>query len=264
VLSGALVCAAASLLCWPGARPGDRLADRSARPDRAAFRRVPADRLPVAAAAGVAVIVGIASTPLVAVLAAAGVLAAGRAWNRRRLAAVDDRRVRGLAEALAGFAADLRAGRTVGEAALAAAADCPDGVTAEALGRAIRAPEAALEPPRGGGSWEDAVGRIAAGVRLSARTGCSLAAVACVVEDDLRARLRQQHDLRTAVAAPQASAVLLAALPALALAMGSGIGADPWGVLTTTPVGNALLVLGVGLEAAGLTWSSRLVRRVLP
>jgi tight adherence protein B len=88
--------------------------------------------------------------------------------------------------------------------------------------------------------------------------------VAGAVEDDLRSRLRHQQDLRTAVAAPQASAILLAALPLLALAMGSGIGADPWGVLTTTPVGNLLLVLGVGLETAGLAWSSRLVRHALP
>jgi tight adherence protein B len=76
--------------------------------------------------------------------------------------------------------------------------------------------------------------------------------------------VRQQQDLRTAVAAPQASALLLAALPLLALAMGSGIGADPWHVLAATPVGNLLLIVGVGLEAAGLAWSSRLVQRALP
>jgi tight adherence protein B len=64
-------------------------------------------------------------------------------------------------------------------------------------------------------------------------------------------------------AGPRASAALLAGLPLLALAMGGGIGARPWTVLTTTPVGQVLLVAGVALEAAGLAWSARLVRRAL-
>jgi len=213
-------------------------------------------------AATTAVIVGIGSTPVVAALAAGAVLGAGRAWERRRRRALDERRLRGLADALGGFAAELRAGRPVDDAALAACRTCPDDVTATGLARALRAPEAV--PSYGGGAWADALNRVAAGVRLSLRTGCSLAAVACAVEDDLRSRVRQQQDLRTAVAAPQASAALLAALPLLALAMGSGIGADPWHVLTRTPVGNLLLAVGAALEVAGLTWSSRLVRRVLP
>jgi tight adherence protein B len=45
--------------------------------------------------------------------------------------------------------------------------------------------------------------------------------------------------------------------------MGSGVGADPWGVLTTTATGQVLLVAGVALELAGLAWTGRLVRRVL-
>jgi tight adherence protein B len=261
VLSGVLACGAAALLCWPRPRGADRLVVRM-RPRRAAPHAVSPDRLAPAVAAGVAVIVGIASTPIVAALAAGGVLAGGRGWARRRQRTLDDRRVRGLADALAGFAAELRAGRPVDEAAVSAGASCPDGVTAEGLARALRAPEVTEASP-GGSPWEDALGRIAAGVRLSARTGCSLAAVACAVEDDLRARLLQQQDLSTAVAAPRMSALLLAALPVLALAMGSGVGADPWGVLTTTTVGNVLLVVGVGLEAAGLAWSVRLVRRAV-
>ena len=45
--------------------------------------------------------------------------------------------------------------------------------------------------------------------------------------------------------------------------MGSGVGADPWGVLTGTTAGQVLLVVGVALEAAGLAWSRRLVARAL-
>jgi tight adherence protein B len=100
-------------------------------------------------------------------------------------------------------------------------------------------------------------------VRLSERTGCSLAAVVAAVEDDLRARRRQRQELRSVTAGPRASAALLAGLPLLALAMGSGIGADPWAVLTTTGAGQLLLVLGVALEGVGLAWSARLVRRAV-
>ena len=260
MLSAALVCGAAALLCWPHGRRS-RTAGLLLRRD--AVRGLPVRPTVMTLAATAAVAGGIGSTPIVGALAAGAVLGVGRAWERRQARIVDERRVRGLADALAGFAADLRAGRPVDEAALAASRACPDEVTAEALGRALRVPEARA-PVSGNGAWAEAVARIAAGVRLSTRTGCSMAAVACAVEDDLRSRVRQQQDLRTAVAAPQASALLLAGLPLLALAMGSGIGADPWHVLLATPVGNLLLVVGVGLEAAGLAWSSRLVRRALP
>jgi tight adherence protein B len=86
--------------------------------------------------------------------------------------------------------------------------------------------------------------------------------VAGAVEDDLRARRRHRLELRSAVAAPRASAMLLAGLPVLGLAMGSGVGADPWEVLTTGS-GQLLLVVGVALEVAGIAWSGRLVRRVV-
>ena len=260
MLSVALASAAGALLCWPEPARSLLPAGPVRRPT---VSRLPA-RAPAVAGAVVAVGVGIASTPLVAARAAVAVIGGGRALGRRRARALDERRLRGLADALAGFAADLRAGRPVDEAVRSAGRACPDQRTAEALGRALHAPDAVAEPLPGSPAWQHAVSRTAAGVRLSTRTGCSMAAVACAVEDDLRARLRQQQELGTAVAAPQASALLLAGLPLLALAMGSGIGADPWRVLVTTPVGNLLLVIGAGLETAGLTWSARLVRRALP
>ena len=260
MLSAVLACAAASLLTWPRR---DRALLRRALVGRDVVRRMPARQTAPAVALATGIVVGIASTPVVAVLAAGAVLAAVRAWERRRASAVDERRVRGLADALAGFAADLRAGRSADEAALAASRACSDAVAAEALGRALRVPEAATAGALGSGPSAEAVSRIAAGVRLSARTGCSLATVAGAVEDDLRSRMRQKQELRIALAAPQASAALLAALPLLALAMGSGIGADPWHVLVATPVGNLLLLAGAALEVAGLTWSSRLVRRAV-
>jgi tight adherence protein B len=87
--------------------------------------------------------------------------------------------------------------------------------------------------------------------------------VAAAVEDDLRAQARVETELRAAVAGPRASAAVLAGLPVVGLGMGSGVGADPWRVLTTTGTGTVLLVAGVALEVAGVVWSGRLVRRAV-
>lgn len=214
---------------------------------------------PALAGVVVAGAVSVVSTVLVAVLAGACSVLAARAAIGRRVEDREERRLRGLLEALGALTAELRSGRTVEAASADAAKSCPDEGAAEALVRALRAPDLPL-PPSKGGAFTDAVERIAAAVRLSARTGCSLAAVLAAVEDDIRARLRHARELRTAIAGPRASAALLAGLPLLGLAMGAGIGADPWRVLTTTGTGQVLLVLGVALEMVGLAWTARLVR----
>ena len=261
-MSGALLCAALSLLLWPARRrvPGPTPPHWPTWAPRQVPRRF------VAAPAGLAaaVVAAAVSTPLVAVLGCGAAVVAVRTAQARGARVEEEGRLRSLAEVLGGLAADLRAGRPTAEAAAAAVASCRDRAARDALARALGAADPPVPAPPAAGRWTEAVARVAAGVRLSERTGCSLAAVACAVEDDLRARLQLQGELRAATAAPRASALLLAGLPVLAFAMGSGIGADPWRVLTTTPVGQVLLVVGVGLEAAGLAWTARLVRRAVP
>ncbi len=267
-MSAALVLLAAALLAWPGPETGRRrrlrrLTRRSAGPPTGAvsLAALPPSAwpLPVAALTGVAgAVVG---TPLVGVLAGAAAAAAARGLARARSLRRDEARLDGLADALGAVAAELRGGRPLEAATASAVADCPDDALARGLARALRAPAAAAATPDT--DLDVALARVAAAVLLSGRTGCSLAAVVAAVEDDLRARRRQRQELRSVTAGPRASAALLAGLPLLALAMGSGIGADPWAVLTTTAAGQVLLVVGVGLEAAGLAWSARLVRRAV-
>ncbi|MEX5719415.1 type II secretion system F family protein [Geodermatophilus maliterrae] len=264
-MTGALVLVATAVLLWPGrSAHRRRRLRRLTRAGRAHTRwaaSVPPSAWPGSAAVLAAVGGAVLSTPLVAALA--GVLAGGavRAVVRQRAHRRDDERLDALADALAALAAELRSGRPLEAATQAAVVVCADESSAGALARALRAPEASTPPARS--DLDRALERVAAAVLLSARTGCSLAAVAGAVEDDLRARRRQRLELRSATAGPRASAALLAGLPLLALAMGSGIGADPWAVLTTTAAGQVLLVLGVALEAVGLAWSARLVRRAL-
>ena len=261
-MSPALLCLAGALLCWPTGGRAARLAappPRRRAPDVGSLTRGRAAVLLPAAAAGSAGM--LLSTPLVAVLAAGCGAVAGRSARRRATDRAAQRATRALVEALGALAAELRAGRSLTEATVSATDNCPDPGTARSLGQVLRLGEP--PPAEHDDAPGRALGRVAAAVRLSARTGCSLAGVVTAVEDDLRARLHAEQELRSAVAGPRASAAVLAGLPLLGLLMGSGVGADPWRVLTTTGTGRVLLVLGVALELAGTAWSGRLVRRAV-
>ncbi|MGY2074673.1 type II secretion system F family protein [Blastococcus sp. SYSU DS0828] len=260
-MTAALLAAAGAALLWPDGRAVVRR--RLLRVTPAATgspSRLPP--LPLAAAVVAGGAGALLGTPLVAVLAAGCAALAARDRLARRRDAADAARQGVLADALAAFAAELRASRTLDEAVRAAAADCPDPQCAAALVRAVRAPvpAGAAEAP-GADGVAAALARLSAAVALSTRTGCSLAAVVAAVESDLRARLRRRRELLVATAGPRASARLLAGLPVLGLAMGAGIGADPWHVLTRTGTGQGLLVAGVLLEVAGIAWTGRLLRR---
>jgi tight adherence protein B len=260
-VTGALLAAALAVLLWPARRAGQRARRVAGGPALPLHRTwTAASRLPVTAAVGCTAVGAVLSTPLVA--AVGGVLAfvGARAWTGRIRVRRSEDRLRSLTEGLGALGAELRAGRSIGAATEAAVAACADDECGAALARALRAPGAAAPPD---GELGAALERVSAGVLLSARTGCSLAAVAAAVEDDLRAGQRLRQELRTATAGPRASAMLLAGLPVLGLAMGSGVGADPWRVLTTTGTGQVLLVVGVALELLGLVWSERLVRRAV-
>ena len=264
-MTAAALVAATAVLLWP-----DRRAERRSRLDGASMHvpRLPGvEALPapaLAASVGAAV-AAVLSTPLVALLAAVLAGVAARAVLARRRADRLGVQLQSLTEGLGALAAELRSGRPLSAATDAAVAACADEGSGRALARAVRAADAS--PPAAPGPADDVLGdslvRISAAVRLSTRTGCSLAAVLGAVEDDLRARRRQAEELRAATAGPAASAVVLAGLPVIGLAMGSGVGADPWHVLTATGTGQVLLVAGVALELAGLAWSRRLVRRAL-
>jgi len=203
------------------------------------------------------------STPLVAVLAGGCTALAARALAARRRSAAADGGLLELAGALGVLSAELRAGRSLDGAARAAAAACPTASTGRDLATVVGS-RAAGAPPDVGDVVDQDLARIGAAVELSVRSGCSLAAVLAAVEDDLRARHRHRAELRSATAGARASATVLAGLPVVGLAMGSGVGADPWRVLTTTGAGQVLLVVGVLLELAGIAWTARLTRRAVP
>jgi tight adherence protein B len=73
-------------------------------------------------------------------------------------------------------------------------------------------------------------------------------------EDAVRA------DLAASVAGSQASMLLLAALPLAGLALGTAIGARPWGWLFGRPVGWLVCLAAAVLDGAGLVWTRWLLR----
>jgi len=262
-MTGALLSTALAVLLWPDPRALRRSRMTAVTPKQPPGVRWRTDvPVPVAAATLATALGAIASTPLVAGLAGGVVFLLARGWTAGRAEYRSEQELRGLTEAVAVLAAELRSGQAVAAAADTAARACPDAEIGRALAVAVQAPSGV--PAHRDPGLRAALERIAAGASLSARTGCSLAAVLAAVEDDLRARSRFRLELRAATSGPRAGAAVLAGLPALGLAMGSGVGADPWRVLTTTPVGQALLVAGVVLEAAGVWWSRWLVGRAVP
>jgi tight adherence protein B len=97
--------------------------------------------------------------------------------------------------------------------------------------------------------------------QLGADTGTALAAVLDRVAVDLQAAQDHRHTVDTVLAGPRASALLLAGLPLVGIALGAAMGARPLSVLTGTTGGQLLCLVGVLLDVAGLLWMRRLLRR---
>jgi hypothetical protein len=88
-----------------------------------------------------------------------------------------------------------------------------------------------------------------------------LAAAVDRLEEGLRADQVLRQALAAELAGPRATAGLLAVLPAVGLLLAAALGADPLQVLLHTPLGLVCLVAGVGLDALGVVWTTRLVAR---
>nr|WSW71494.1 type II secretion system F family protein [Streptomyces sp. NBC_00995] len=199
------------------------------------------------------VIVGVAAVPLV------------RRWLRRRESRKErERRADGVVDLCGAVVGELRAGHQPGQALLVAVqvtgvlGGAGPGVSAAArfggdVPRALG--QAAGEPGLEG------LAGVAACWRVAADGGAGLAAGMGRLEDALRAERRQREELRAQLAGPWSTVVVLALLPVLGVGLGAALGADPLAVLLHSPVGLGCLVVGTVLEAAGLGWATRIVRK---
>jgi len=203
--------------------------------------------------------------PLVAVGVPPAALGVARALRRHRSAQV--RRLRGdaVVEVVFALAAELRAGRTPAQALESAAAGTA--VLREALGgaaRSVRAGAPAAEPLRSVAELPGcgALAAVAGVWQVTEQAGGAVADVLDRLGHTLDADAADRRSFEALLAGPRASMGLLAALPALGLAMAQSAGAQPLHLLLHRPVGWALLAAALLLEAAGLAWSRRLVRGV--
>ncbi len=106
-----------------------------------------------------------------------------------------------------------------------------------------------------------AAARLRSGWLLTRRHGLAFTPLIDALAADLSEQIAADAERAGQVAGPQMSGYVMAVLPLLGLALGVGMGADPFRVLLLTPVGNILLLVGVLLTCAGLLWSARIVRR---
>ncbi|MFF4229142.1 type II secretion system F family protein [Streptomyces sp. NPDC001820] len=184
-----------------------------------------------------------------------------RARERRR---EQERRAEGVITLCGAVAGELRAGLQPGQALLFAArsAGALGGAEAAVLAAARfggDVPQALREAAREPGA--DGFAGIAACWRVAVDSGAGLAAGLDRLEAALGAERDQRADLQTQLAGAYSTIALLAALPLAGLGMGWALGADPLRVLLHTPAGLVCLVVGGLLEAAGLSWAARIVRR---
>lgn len=259
-----LLLTSVALLCWPDTRAAMRLRAMAGRTRHKRLRlpRPSAVTLLVVAATAGWVVAGPGGAAAAALLAAT-IRRQLRTANhgRQSLVAVD-----GLAEALRSLVASLRAGAHPATAAEAAAADAqpPTDATMRAIAAAARLDgdmSRALDTVRAP-ALTSALTRVSTAWQLAQRHGLPLADVLDAVRRDLEQRARFARQVLARMAGPKASALVLSVLPALGIALGEAMGARPVQLLTSTGLGQLLLLTGVTLLCAGVVWSGRITNRV--
>ncbi|BBH17700.1 hypothetical protein Back2_19870 [Nocardioides baekrokdamisoli] len=94
------------------------------------------------------------------------------------------------------------------------------------------------------------------------QTGVGLAVAMRHVADGLAAQARVDRTVAAELASARATAWLVALLPIGVLAMGSGLGGNPWRFLLLTTPGVCLLGAGLALIWAGLWWLESIIEGV--
>lgn len=192
--------------------------------------------------------------PAAALAAVAGVLAL--AWaTRARAKTAEAHRARVL-ESCELLAAELLAGSAPGPALARAALAWPllaPAASANTLGADVAATLRALAATPGA----EYLRLLAAAWTVGQGGGHQMAHSVGAIADRIRALTQTRRVIEGELASARATARLLAALPFLVLLIGGGSGAA-WRFLLIDPLGQLVLVAGLGLELLGLWWLERI------
>lgn len=162
---------------------------------------------------------------------------------------------------LGSIAGDLRAGATPHDAIVHLIHDAPaplaelTTIAAHRSASGVTPASAFAEAPDPYRDLRDA-GRL---WLIADQRGIALAGLLEHMQHRIDARLRHRRATAAALQGPQATALILSALPLAGLAMGTAMGANPWHFLTTTLLGQVMLVIGVLLGCTGFWWVDRIV-----
>ncbi|ETA07032.1 MULTISPECIES: type II secretion system F family protein [Gordonia] len=213
---------------------------------------------------------------------AAGIVVALVMWIRRRRQAEKrfDRRLDDLLLALSLMISELSVGAPPVHACEVAVAELrrrtadggrgcseiADGLEAMASraslgGSAIADPEPTpgSEDASGAASWH----RIGVAWQTAEQYGLPMVDTLAALRSDLRSRRGFADRTRAGLSGPRATAMVLAGLPLLGIALGQATGAGPIQVLLGGGLGGVLLMVGTVLAAAGVAWSERITGKVL-
>lgn len=261
--ASACACLALALACLPGSPAPSRL--RPMAPQRGGSARRHR-HLPGAALVAAAALAGFLAAGPGGAFAAALVVVVARTRRRARASAAAATATAGeVADALRRITDELRTGAHPAAALDGVRADGPlaaavlaDAAAAARMGndvpRALR--RAADSRPAVAGTLT----RVAESWSLAERHGIPLADLLSRAQSDIAWRVQYGRRVHAQLAGPRATATVLTALPGLGLLLGQLLGADPVAVLRHGVLGQALLVVGVGLTAIGFAWTDRILR----
>ena len=264
MVTAAVLCLA--ILCWPSIPAKTRL--NALHPTARTPRQLRPPHPSAVTLTCTAAVVGwlLAGLPGAAA-AALATATAQRRWRARGALTRSLTEMDGVVEAIRSLVAGLRAGAHPADAAESAAEDAhPSAATpmraiaaaARLDGDVDRALAATATPTPA------VLTRISRAWALAQRHGLPLADVLDAVARDLDQRVRFTRQVLARMTGPRTSATVLALLPALGIALGQAMGAHPLRVLTTTPAGRILLLLGVAFLCAGIAWCARLTNQAVP
>jgi tight adherence protein B len=172
-----------------------------------------------------------------ATLAAVYTAAAVAAWHLALRRKREREARRAAADTVAYLAADLAAGTDPTRAVAAAEPDWPAEATVTAR-------------------------RLKAALKIAAELGAPAADLCRKLADHLREDDQSAARAQAQTASIRATAALLIALPAAGVALGEALGVDAVAFLLASPTGVAAAVAAMGLQAAGLAWTSALIKSV--